>query len=169
MKILFLDIDGVLNIHECHPEVGCGVIHRDKMHRLNTILRQTDCKVVLSSAWRYLVHRKEMTVLGLERLFCSHGMIKGRLIGVTRPDHSKVNDNYNGDPATWVAPLERGLQIHEYIDELWLQTKTALESFCVVDDLDLGISNHKLPFVQTHSQLGLQDCHVDKIIRILNK
>lgn len=163
-KLLFLDIDGVLNCHEWDKEVGSGQIHEDKIFRLNRILRETNAKIVLSSAWRYLVHRKEMNLVGLDWLLRSHGLLKDRLKGITRAD---TTTRINGDPSTWVTPNERGLQIHEYIDH-HVMCGNELGNFCVLDDLDLGITTHKLPFVQTNSDVGLQDGHVHQVIRILN-
>lgn len=50
MRLLFLDIDGVLNTHELlDPEVMCGQIHKDKVVLLNEVLRQTGAKIALSS------------------------------------------------------------------------------------------------------------------------
>jgi hypothetical protein len=92
IKLLFLDIDGVLNAHESDPDVLCGPIFRDKVRLLNRILRATDAKVVLSSAWRYIVHRGEATLQGMDWLLRSHGMLANRLIGVTRPDTMRVDD-----------------------------------------------------------------------------
>lgn len=79
MKLLFVDIDGVLNCHEWDGEVGCGQIHADKMHRLNVILKKTDAKVIVSSAWRYLVHRGEMDEVGLDWLLRSHGVTSRKI------------------------------------------------------------------------------------------
>lgn len=168
MKILFLDLDGVLNTHEWDPEIGCGQIHPDKVQRLNVILKKTGAMIVLSSAWRYLVIRGEMDLVGLGWLLRSHGILNNRLIGITRPDHLVKTYAYNGDPTTWPVTNERGLQIHEYVDEMVFKKKIEVENFCVLDDLDLGISDHKLPFVQTNSDVGLQDGHVAQVIRILN-
>lgn len=39
MKLVFLDIDGVLNNHDFEPERMSATIHRDKVERLNRILR----------------------------------------------------------------------------------------------------------------------------------
>ncbi len=167
MKLLFLDVDGVLNCHECDPEVGCGPIHKEKVQRINGIIRATGCKIVLSSAWRYLIFRGEMNLIGLNWLFKSHGLLDASIIAITRKDSMRVTDAYNGDPKEWPIDNERGLQIHEFVDE-WTMCHGPLESFCVVDDLDLGITTHKLPFVQTDGKIGLQYRHVNDIIRLLN-
>lgn len=159
--ILFLDIDGVLNAHEFDPEALCGQIHEEKIHRLNRVLRETGAKVVVSSAWRYIVHRGEMTLDGLEWLFRSHGMIAGRLTGVTDPD-TMMPSGYNGRPESWPVENERGGQITKWlIDNGWVKR------YAVVDDLDLGISDSGHPFVQTDGKLGLTDGDASNLIRLL--
>lgn len=65
MKVIFLDIDGVLNSHEWDTETMCGQIHKDKVALLNGVLRVTEAKIVLSSAWRYIVYRGECNLRGL--------------------------------------------------------------------------------------------------------
>jgi hypothetical protein len=57
MKILFLDIDGVLNsdswFHKPWTYVdGDHPIDPTLVERVNEIIRGSDCKVVISSAWR---------------------------------------------------------------------------------------------------------------------
>ena len=115
MSILFLDIDGVLNTHENDPEVMCGQIHRDKVQLLNGVLRDTGARIVLSSAWRYIIYRNEATLMGLEWLLRSHGMIAGRLIDITRKDTMAIRGQYDGR-AHWPMDNERGQQISDWLD-----------------------------------------------------
>jgi hypothetical protein len=94
LKLLFLDIDGVLNAREeLDPDVNCGTFHRDKVDRLNRVLRKTGAKIVVSSAWRYLINRAEMTIEGFDWLLRSHGVIAGRLHGITRKDTVRDSDH----------------------------------------------------------------------------
>lgn len=152
MNILFLDIDGVLNTHEpLHPEVMCGTLHRDKVDRLNMLLRTTDARIVLSSAWRYIVHRGEATLTGLEWLLRSHGVLAGRLIGITRPD-TKMPAEWDGS-TLWPVENERGQQIAEFLGVIG----TNCSSYVVLDDLDLGIRAARHPFVLVDPQIGLTD------------
>lgn len=163
MKILFLDLDGVLNCHEHNPEVLCGQIHKDKVALLNDVLRRTGAKLVLSSAWRYLVHRGDMKLVGLEWLLRSHGVLAGRLIGITRKD-TMVREVYNGEPRTWPASNERGQQIAD-----WLAMNRRGATYAVVDDLDLGISAAGHPFVQTDGAVGLTAEDADRLVSLLGE
>ena len=54
MKVIFLDIDGVLNCKRTQNARGLPYIVDDKLlKRLFTLLERTDAQVVLSSTWRY--------------------------------------------------------------------------------------------------------------------
>lgn len=171
MKILFLDIDGVLNAHEYVPEVGCGQIHPDKVARLNRVLAATDARIVISSAWRYLCHRNEMNLDGLGWLLRSHGVLKDRLIGVTRPDTMRSNGHvpgyaYSGVPGSWPVGDERGQQITDWLN-MFSDEDSKVISYAVVDDLDIGIAAAGHPFVQTDGTVGLTDADANLLINLL--
>lgn len=66
MKILFLDIDGVCNsaayVHKRFEETGkAGIVDIDPVAaaRVKRIIKETGCKVVLSSTWRLMEHNRE--------------------------------------------------------------------------------------------------------------
>lgn len=166
VNLLFLDIDGVLNAHEplC-PEVLCGRIHADKVGRLNRVLRSTDARIVLSSAWRYIIHRAEMNLGGMEWLLRSHGIIAGRLIGITRPD-TMMPTTFDGRPENWPVENERGRQIHDWLIDNRNDADFG-SPYVVVDDLDLGISVAGHPFVHVNGAIGLTDHDADRMIRML--
>lgn len=150
MKLLFLDIDGVLNTYDMGPETGSAPIHPDKVNRLNYILRVTGAQVVISSAWRWVIHNGHMDLIGFDWLLRSHGVHANRIHGITRKD-----DPYN--PAD-----DRGHLITEYL------AQHKCEKYCVVDDLDLSITLCGHPFVQTVSSLGLTHIDMIRVISILN-
>lgn len=153
--LLFLDIDGVLNGHEqFNAQVGSSVIQAQAVNLLNLVLKHTDSQFVLSSAWRYLVHRNEMSLSGLSWLLRSHG-IYDRLVGVTRMDTMVTPER--------PVPDERGVQITE-----WLKTHQHCGLYAVVDDLDLGISDSGHPFVQTDGKVGLTVKQGAKLIGLLS-
>lgn len=145
---LFLDVDGVLNDHTYNAVAESTTILPRCVKQLNRVLGETGCNIVLSSAWRYLVHNKAMKLVGFECLLRSHGVeCKGKIVGLTRKDRY-VND-----------PTERGRQVFEYV------TKHKLEQWAVVDDLDLGFGG--MPFVQTDGKVGLTSADADKLIELL--
>jgi hypothetical protein len=167
MKLLFLDVDGVLNSHPpLDPEVMYGTFDRDKVARLNHVLRETGASIVLSSAWRYLLHRGEMNLAGFDWLLRSHGILAGRLLCVTRKD-TMQRQPYGGDPAGWPIDDERGQQIADFLR--WEPYCLDVERYAVVDDLDLGISAAGHPFVQTAGSVGLTDGDAARLIELLGE
>lgn len=168
MKILFLDIDGVLNTHEpLDPDVMCGQIHPDKVARLNRVLRETDARVVLSSAWRYIVHRGEMNLMGFEWLLRSHGVLADRLVGITRTD-TMERATYKGEPGTWLpCANERGQQITDWLAVSLGTVGVEVARYAVVDDLDLGITAAGHTFVRTDGTVGLTDADAAGLVGLL--
>lgn len=169
MKVLFLDLDGCLNQHEpLDPEVMCGRIHADKVALLNHVLRTTGANIVLSSAWRYFIHRGEMDLSGLDWLMRSHGIMQNRVISITRPD-TMERPKYNGDPETWPVSNERGQQITDWLAVSLGMTGFAVDRYAVLDDLDLGISAAGHPLVLVDGKVGLTPAAADRLIDLLGK
>lgn len=84
--LLFLDCDGVLNTHDPHENGYCG-LHVDKVLRLNRIVELTGAEVVLSSAWRYMVLGKDITLKGFTYLLLTYGLAQWvRIVGHTASD-----------------------------------------------------------------------------------
>ncbi len=81
IKIIFLDIDGVLNneVMCFNPEWKEKQFDIDKrcMDLLNNLIEKTDAKVVISSVWRY-----GNTIESLQKLLEEYGF-KGEVIGLT--------------------------------------------------------------------------------------
>jgi hypothetical protein len=158
---LFLDIDGVLNNHHFDEVARSNRIDADKVSLLNSILLGTNSKLVLSSAWRYLDHRGDMTLDGLDWLLRSHGVKAEALIGITHPDTPVEWNEKTGRPSRFLTD-ERGLQIARFRAFYGHQ-----ERYVVLDDLDLGISAAGHPFVQTKSDIGLTPRDVGRAIQCL--
>ncbi len=157
---LFLDIDGVLNSHTYCREAASNLIDRDKVSHLNRILETTGAGLVISSAWRYLVHRGEMTLAGLDWLLRSHGVRAGHLCGITETD--EVTSQRVG--ATIGMNRARAEQISYWA---WQPKNGDDRPFVIIDDLDLGFTDRSLPFVQTDSSIGLTAIDADRAITLL--
>lgn len=157
MKVIFLDIDGVLN--DGHAEEGaayCG-IQRPLVGRLNRILHAVpDCQLVISSSWRYFIFAGHMTITGFEVMLAAAGVhCRGRVHGHTESDEKccvpqKLSDD------TWYDRT-RAKQIEAYIDE------HSILQYVVLDDMVMDIPNLLL----TNCWEGLTDEIVDKAIELL--
>lgn len=158
--LIFLDIDGVLNKHGYNrcSDVESSTLEPEAVARLNRIIRESDAEIVLSSAWRYMVHGGAMTLGGFEYLLRTHGVAaKGRLIGLTATDEAIPN---------------RGQQITE-----WLNAHGWERPYVVLDDggstgpdnwSDLGIEEAKLNVVWCDGEKGMGDDHVRRALCVLS-
>lgn len=167
---IFLDVDGVLNAHRFDWTAMSNAIDRDKVLLLNLVMTATGSRIILSSAWRYIAHRGEMNLAGLEWLFRSHGLMAGSIAGVTRADRMMPR-TYDGDRKPWPLEDERGLQVAE-----WREANHHVGRYVVIDDggtrpdgtwTDLGIGVAGHPFVRTDGSTGLTEADAAKAIRIL--
>lgn len=171
MKVLFLDIDGVLNGHEWDDEAKSCNIRRECVKHLNRVIHETGCKVVLSSAWRYMIHGGAMTLLGFGYMLRTHGLLGGSrvLIGLTRKDDESV------DPLELKLD-ERAKQIREWLewwgDDAQMRANAGLDAvsrFAAVDDEQQGFDTHNIPAVITDGKRGMTAADADSLIRLLGR
>jgi hypothetical protein len=177
-RVLFLDIDGVLNNHAVLKAAGCCGIDRGCVAQLNRIIRAAEPSIVLSSAWRYILHGKDMTLRGFEYLLRTHGAagIHGRIVGCTCRDedcaqcghrHTRRQRPNVDDEGRYVCrrcerPSSRGDQIN-----YWLREHGPVSRYVVLDDGDFGIREAGHPFVQTDGTKGLTVHKASVAIRML--
>lgn len=153
MKVLFLDVDGVLNDHKQLPSGYC-TIHPACMGWLNFIIRHTDCKLVLTSAWRYMILSGDMTLKGFEYMMVTHGLTKQKeslFVGHTVSDE-EVSKREN--------------QIFNYIH----YHRGMVDKWAIADDLPLEflLPQYQKRFVKTASHLGLTYDNACDLVSILN-
>ncbi len=172
MKVLFLDIDGVLNGHEWDDEAKSCNIRRECVKHLNRVVRETGCRVVLSSAWRYMVHGGAMTLRGFGYMLRTHGLLAdggtmNLFVGLTDRDEMDL------DP---LAPRERhagerGRQCRKWLDERDGLTPEGqwghVTAFAAVDDEDHDFAASGIPAVITNGGVGLTDADADRLIELL--
>lgn len=150
MKVLFLDIDGVLNHHDflvankakiVEDWSGRAEIDTVAVARLRRVIEATGANVVLSSSWRHRFHGAEM-----RGFFAGYGIL---IMSVT--------------PTIQVC--RRGDEI-----AAWLRsTSETVDEYVVLDDYDDAGSGHEDRFVQTNYLVGLTDELADDAIRILGR
>lgn len=142
MKVIFLDIDGVLNSADTMAEG----IHLDpaKVIILREIVDQTNAMIVISSTWRFQYSIKEMGDL----LYRTGFRGAHRVIDST----PKSKDGH------------RGSEI-----ETWLNDRNDVEKYVIIDDSSDFFDYQKKNFVQTKWETGLNWIFANKAIEILNE
>jgi hypothetical protein len=140
--IIFLDIDGVLNNHTPMSN-GYNGIDKVCVSNFNFLLSKLpSAKIVISSAWRYLIHGGAFTLKGFEYILETHGIeCKDRLIGYTDkdPELPQNHDEWN----------QAGLQFRKDQILKWIKDNNYSGPYLVLDDLDIGIG------YRTDGKIGL--------------
>jgi hypothetical protein len=145
MKIIFLDIDGVLNSHSTQGGEHGYRLDSAAALRLNTLARQTGARIVVTSDWR--------RYYGLQRcteILCAHG-VSVEIIDAT-PNLEKraaVEDDDDFEPTEYFQRLRRS-EI-----ESWIEAHE-VHGFVVLDDLAVFDRDHP-NMVQTDAELGLTE------------
>lgn len=152
MKFLLLDIDGVLNGHERHENSYCG-IHPEMVNELDRIVGETDCKIILISAWRYMILGGSMTLKGFTHMLATHGASRR----VCEAFHG-----HTGEDGSIDDPHDRARLCVAYLAAFRYARAV------VLDDLDAGYAKFGIPFVQTDGKMGLTSVESNRVIEILN-
>lgn len=153
MKLLFLDVDGVLNSDDYRGEAAAAgktidVMDPENVKHLNTLQRLVpDLRIVVSSTWRLMYPLEQ-----IERKMRQAGYEGEALLDRT-PCHGR------GDP----FDANRGLEIMD-----WLEKNASGTSFAIVDDhAEMGPVLDAL--VQTDPDVGLTGHDVERIVKLLEE
>lgn len=154
MKIVFLDMDGVLNsdgfIAFSREKWPGGHINPEKVAILNRIMdRSGGAQVVLSSTWRLLIGLPELTAAL-------------RTKGYTGPD---LMDRTPGRDNT-IRKLSEYVPRRKEI-KAWLKEHPEVTSYVILDDD--GDARIGKRMVHTSCIVGLQDGDVDLALEILDE
>lgn len=173
MKVIFLDVDGVLNTSETYEKVynkfkrtGILDIYIDefRLEYLKTIIEKTNAKIVLSASCRNSFVKENNKIIPISNkgekiynLLSSYGI---EIYDITP-------SNYN--------PKNREITIKE-----WLSNNDGIDSFIIIDDepsmfnelLDRLIQTSKVKsdemLINMDDCIGLCEEHIDKAIEMLN-
>lgn len=157
MRVVFLDVDGVLDVLEQnieHPWTWSPV-QTSSIKRLNEIVKRTGAHVVVASTWR-----NDFTPTQVRRKLRAKGF-QGRLIGATpKLFDAKVDYPRGVEVKAWLTGADHHnwpRSVHEPV-----------ESFVILDDRnDYGDIE---PFrVMPDSEKGLSARNVADAVRILGK
>jgi hypothetical protein len=152
-KILFLDVDGVLNHRAVFVPGNPAPICPLAWDRCKRVVAQTGAKIVLSSTWR-------KGILGADR-----HLEKLKSIGLFRLTHADwrtpLNLPHFGDEPFAEYP-KRGDEIAS-----WLSDHPDVATYAIVDDDSDMLWSQRPFFVQTNFDAGLLDPHCERLIGIL--
>eukprot|EP01083_Nonionella_stella_P010688 30416_1 len=149
VKILFLDVDGVLN----GENYGYGGVDDSLLYLLKSIINETNCKIVLSTTWRLNQSARAMLLHFMK----------------ARADIN-VEDIIIGDTPS-IKDKKRAFEIESFLDSEAFQSHYIVTTWCAVDDLALHrhdptfMKNH---FVRTNYRTGMTCADALKVVRILN-
>lgn len=135
MKVIFLDVDGVLNRFQ--EKNGAGSIGGEHVELLKELAESTGAKVVLSSGWRFSFDgdMKPMT----EEARHLNDMLRAHGVNL----YAKTPDL--GTDEIKKARAFSAVKAKEI--KVWLGERDDIESYVVLDDLDLNdeeINSHRI-------------------------
>jgi len=147
MKVIFLDVDGVLNTPKLIKKFGFDFIDHILVALVARIVRETDAKIVLSSTWRVQEKDKSVAIQSLAQ-------------------HNLELHDCTPIIERGVGAWEEGgwVRRHEEIQE-WLKQNPNVQKFAIIDDLDDACIEGS--FFQTEEDVGLTVEIAEKIIEHL--
>lgn len=159
-KIIFLDIDGVLNVRIDGTDKYGHCFHKSFVDNLQWIIEETDCGIVISSTW------KMIGLLELQQMWLYRGL-PGSVIDITPNEVDIVNTGL----CEYYDEVDRGHEIQQYIND------NNIKCYCIIDDVNDMLPNQQERFVRTsnnkHSDCidgyGLTKQCAEQVINILNK
>lgn len=163
-KVIFLDIDGVLNTKYWYTQMDRNT-PKDKygytfdpnaVANLKKILDETGADIVISSSW------KCMGLPQLEEMWEDRGL-PGKIIGITP---NSVSDELllNADIDNMELFHIRGTEIRE-----WLRKNSRrVNHYAILDDMDNMLPDQRDHFVWIDPDIGITDGNAVQTIMILN-
>ncbi len=148
MRVIFLDIDGVLA--PIPRPFDTNQLKESCVAALEIVLQSIpDVKIIISSTWRIGNNLKKLRET-LKKCGFRHDE---RIIGKTL-DYTETGE---------FLYLTRGQEI-----STWLMDQPSIESYCIIDD-DTDISPHQRRWVQPVSKEGFNNENAEQCIKILKK
>ena len=162
MKVIFLDIDGVLNSNfwnDTHQrEISDGtLIDEEKVMLLGQLIRNTSAKVILHSGWKFWFD-SEVKPLRREA---------ERLISMLEKEGIKVN-GVTPDHTTEEIRKSKKFSLVKASEILaWVSQYDNIEKWIVIDDLDLHNEEIRKHQILTDASIGLTVENICEAERLL--
>ena len=165
MKVIFLDIDGVLNtkwwytqMERNTPKDKYGYAFDPKaVANLKRIVEETGADLVVSSSW------KCMGLSQIEEMWRDRSL-PGKIIGIT-PNSVSDEMLLNADIDSIELFHIRGEEIKQWLTKYGKQ----VSNYAIIDDMDNMLSEQQSRFVHTNPEVGITEEDAQKTIEILNR
>lgn len=177
MKLIFLDIDGVLNTKEdslrrvCLYNPGLRRFGKTQINPnltgicdlygqlfspsavgwLAHIIRETDAKIVISSTWRY-------SGLSEMQQMWKYRSLPGEVIAITEDSYRATTGHEDTKYEDW-----RGAEIDLYL------RKNPCEGYCIIDDDRDMLPSQMTHFVHCDAEFGIREKEAKLAIVMLNR
>jgi hypothetical protein len=162
MKVLFLDIDGVIvtnhhlsglerNMQPWRDEAGYAHFCPRCLAHVEELVARTGASVVLSSTWRFFLEDLD----GVRRFF------RSRNIAFEIHDVTPLVDYYPGKPS---RNADRGREI-----AAWLEAHPEATRYCILDDDPRILPEQRPYWVRTTFHYGFTRAKLDAALRILGE
>lgn len=164
-KILFLDIDAVLNTKYWYKQMDKNspkdkygyMFDPNSVCNLAKILDRTGADIVISSSWKQIGF-SELLNMWKER------NLPGKIIDVI-PDYMCDELLLSSELSDGDCYFERGCEIKGWL----LKHKCEGILYVIIDDMDDILLEQQSHFVQTDPEVGISDWDATKSIMILNR
>ncbi len=162
MKIIFLDVDGVLNCEYCKVKIdGYNFVMDDKIDLLKQLVDCTGAEIVLSSTWRFGWFYMDSS--GAKDSFQQREI--RHFIALRDKLQEFELELLDRTPVS--VEDDRGKEIDEWLRK-W--EGEPVESFVILDDLNgKYLRPHAGRLVRTSITKGLLQKHVELAVKILEK
>ena len=155
MKIVFLDIDGVLNTPSSKSRCGGYIgIDNDKVERLKKIIDKTKAEIVLISTWKKHWYKEERLKLSQDYIA---DYLDAKLAKYNLKATDKTVEKFEGQY------LSRGEGIIEYI------YRKNVENYIILDDCQFDYDGCNLTdkFIKINQSEGLSEKQVNVACEML--
>ena len=159
MKVIFLDVDGVLNSEEFLKNNPDQLIDKNKVSILKNIIDKTGAVLVMTSTWKLWFDDNMMPRGGYSKRFYDiFSLFDIKLFGKT-PDFSTEEIK--------MTKTFSHVKSKEIIQ--WLNSNKNVEQYIVIDDLDLRDEEINKHLVRTDGSIGITEEDAKRVIKMINR
>lgn len=163
-KVIFLDIDGVLNTKEWYSKMTNDTPKDEygyafdpvAVANLDNIIKKTGAVIVISSSWKFYGVTKLKKMWKLRNL-------PGEIIDIT-PNTISDDILLNANLDEMKLGVCRGNEIKEWLSK----HKSEISNYVIIDDYDDLLPEQEDYTVLTNSLIGITEFDAEKAIKILN-